>query len=77
MTSKGQVTIPKDVRDRMGLNPGDQIAFFSNDHGGVDLIRKRPITELLGSLPNNGVHLTDQEIDAAIDEFHEMRAKRG
>ncbi|MGI8610447.1 MAG: AbrB/MazE/SpoVT family DNA-binding domain-containing protein [Candidatus Dormibacteria bacterium] len=28
ITSKGQVTVPKRVRDRMGLRPGDQVDFI-------------------------------------------------
>jgi antitoxin PrlF len=27
VTSKGQVTIPKEVRDRLGINPGSKIDF--------------------------------------------------
>jgi antitoxin PrlF len=33
ITSKGQVTIPKAVRERMGLRPGDRIRFVSDRHG--------------------------------------------
>ncbi len=32
MTSKGQMTVPKDVRDRLGLRPGDKVEF---DEDGV------------------------------------------
>jgi antitoxin PrlF len=40
LTSKGQVTIPKAVRDRLGLGPGDEIEFVETS-GGFH-IRKRP-----------------------------------
>ena len=33
LTSKGQVTIPKLVRDRLGLRPGDEVAFVQADDG--------------------------------------------
>jgi AbrB family looped-hinge helix DNA binding protein len=33
MTSKGQVTIPQMLRDRVGLTPGTEVAFEATDHG--------------------------------------------
>lgn len=39
VTVKGQVTIPKPVRDRLGLKPGDEVTFEAAPDGGV-LIRK-------------------------------------
>ena len=29
MTSIGQLTVPKGIRDRLGLKPGDEIEFMS------------------------------------------------
>lgn len=34
MTSKGQVTIPKEIRDKLGVGPGSDIG-FSEDGGQV------------------------------------------
>lgn len=39
VTTKGQVTIPKPVRDRLGVKPGDRVA-FDLDEGGQVLLRK-------------------------------------
>ncbi len=32
MTEKGQVTIPKAIRERFGLRPGMEIRFVEKDH---------------------------------------------
>ena len=40
MTSKGQVTIPRIVREALGLHQGDPILFEERD--GLVIIRKRP-----------------------------------
>ena len=37
VTSKGQVTIPKPVRDHLGIGPGSQIAFRCADDGSIIL----------------------------------------
>ncbi len=38
VTSKGQVTIPKKVRDRLGVHPGEEVGF--EEKGGVIVITK-------------------------------------
>jgi antitoxin PrlF len=68
MTSKGQLTVPKEIRDRLGLEPGDKVEFVESGDDRI-VLRKRRIVELkelFGSLPTNGVSLTLGEIDEAI-----------
>jgi antitoxin PrlF len=35
VTSKGQITIPKDIRDILKIGPGDQIDFIINNQGKI------------------------------------------
>ncbi|MFO1152647.1 MAG: AbrB/MazE/SpoVT family DNA-binding domain-containing protein [Rhodospirillales bacterium] len=41
ITSKGQVTLPKAVRERLGVRPGEEVQFRLNDQGEV-VIEKGP-----------------------------------
>jgi len=51
ITSKGQLTIPKQIRDRLGLKPGDRLAFDIEDGSMRLRVEKRSTLEdLRGSL---------------------------
>jgi antitoxin PrlF len=51
MTSKGQVTIPADIRKSMGLNAGERVVFTRLDDGTTVMRAKtRSILELKGML---------------------------
>jgi len=41
LTIKGQVTIPKRVRDYLGLAPGDKVRFEYADDGAVRIVAPR------------------------------------
>jgi len=67
VTSKGQITVPKDVRLRLGLKPGDRVRFIVEGDGRVRLLpAKRDISELVGILPRPKRALTIEEMDAAV-----------
>jgi antitoxin PrlF len=55
LTSKGQTTIPAEVRARLGLEPGDRIDYVLNDDGTVVLKAATiDIAELAGLLAQPG-----------------------
>jgi AbrB family looped-hinge helix DNA binding protein len=67
MTSKGQITVPKDIRLKLGLKPGDRIRFLLEADGRVRLMpAKRDISELVGVLPRPRRALSIEEMDEAI-----------
>ena len=71
MTSKGQLTVPKEIREQLGLAPGDKVELVVSGADGTAIMRKRRVvelSELLGSMPNNGYSLTLEEMDEAIAE---------
>ena len=45
LTSKGQVTVPKSVRDFLGIGPGSKVSFELTPAGDVVL---RPVTAKAG-----------------------------
>jgi AbrB family looped-hinge helix DNA binding protein len=53
VTSKGQVTIPQAVRERLGIEPGSEVDFELDGHG-ARLVRASPgtgselVTRMLG-----------------------------
>ena len=54
VTSKGQVTIPKPIRDHLGIGPGSRIAFRRADDGNI-VIEKADGTEPLVKKLQKGV----------------------
>ena len=67
VTSKGQITIPVEVRTQMGLRPGSRITFVATDDGGFEIrAAGRSITEFKGVLPRPAVPVTIEEMNEAI-----------
>lgn len=52
ITAKGQITVPKSVRDQLGVRPGDSLEFdFVRDHFEIRPVPRRSIAELFGVFP--------------------------
>ena len=55
LTNKGQVTVPRRIRERLGLKSGDKIAFTMLSDGTVVMRPKtRRLADLAGSLTRPG-----------------------
>jgi AbrB family looped-hinge helix DNA binding protein len=67
ITSKGQITIPKSVRDLLQLRSGDRVDFVVEDNGTVVLVPlTRSVTALKGMLPRPGKPVTLEQMDEAV-----------
>lgn len=81
LTSKGQTTIPIEVREALKLKPGDRIQYVVAD-GRVELIpRNRSVMELAGILydPDRkpvSIEEMDEAIGEALAESYEQSLDR-
>jgi antitoxin PrlF len=67
MTSKGQITVPKAVRVRLNLKPGDRVLFIVEEDGAVRMrAANKDISSLRGILPPPKRKATIEEIEASI-----------
>lgn len=78
LSSKGQTTIPAEIRDYLGLKPGDRIIYAVSD-GKVELrARNLRAVDLVGVLgPPPAGPKTLREIDEGIEEAASDHAARG
>jgi len=67
VTSKGQITIPKEIREKLGISPGEEIGFV--ERRGVFFIRKpmkrSPFEKWMGRLTD----LKGSESDKIINSL--------
>ena len=55
LTSKGQTTIPKEIRDRLRIRPGDRMTFTLMPDGTVVMrVKNKRVVELAGTLRKKG-----------------------
>jgi antitoxin PrlF len=68
VTSKGQITIPSQVRNALGLEAGDRVEFVEQGKGQFAIVAAtRSVQELKGRFQNKrGKPVTIEEMNAAI-----------
>ncbi len=55
LTSKGQTTIPKEIRESLGMKAGDRMTFTLMPDGTVVMrVKNKSITQLAGTLHKKG-----------------------
>lgn len=75
ITSKGQITIPKPVRQRLGVNPGDRVEFIEMESGVFQLVAaSHDITALKGVVPKPKKAVSIEEMNEAIAEMGKEEA---
>ncbi len=67
ITSKGQTTLPKQVREALGVGAGDRVRYVILDNE-VRVLPMRPIGRWFGALKHDGPRVTLEDLERAIAE---------
>lgn len=70
LTSKSQVTIPKHIRQKLGVGPGDSVTFAANDRG--EIVVQSTLTEREQRGNTLRESQADFKMDIDVDEWLEM-----
>ena len=67
IAAKGQVTGPRPIRDKLHLEPGDEIDFMLEEDGGLRVVAvTASVTRLQGMVPEPEYPVSLAEMDEAI-----------
>jgi antitoxin PrlF len=70
ITSKGQVTIPKDVRSRLGIGTGDRVEFVEIQDGVFQIVAAtQDVQALKGIVPKPKKPVTIEDMNQTIAEM--------
>mgnify|MGYP001770963813 FL=1 len=77
LASRGQITLPKEIRDKFGLEEGDQIAFeVIGDSIQVKVIPRMSVDELFDSLPGTEVPFPGAEAEKRLMRERHLKRSR-
>lgn len=67
LTSKGQITLPKSVRERLGVGAGDKVEFIETAPGHFRLVAAtRDVRHLRGMIPKLAQPVSIEDMNRAI-----------
>ena len=67
VTSKGQITIPKPVRDALGVETGDRVEFVELERGVYTVVAAtRDIRDLKGVIPKPAKPVSVEDMNRAV-----------
>jgi AbrB family looped-hinge helix DNA binding protein len=72
LTSKGQVTLPKSVRERLGVEAGDRLEFIESEQGFLVVAATRDIRSLKGIIGPPKTPVTIDDMNKAIEKMGRM-----
>lgn len=76
ITSKGQVTIPVDVREKLGLKTGDKLQFVLMDGHCLVIPRNRDARTLFGMLKDHAIEgTTIEDYNEAVEQYFSAGGK--
>ncbi len=84
LTSKGQITMPQEVRQTLGLHAGDKVDFVPDDAGGFKVVAlRKDVTALRGRFagrarrPVSIEDMGEAVRDEAASRAHTAERRRG
>ena len=67
LTSKGQITIPKEVRERLGVEAGDRLEFVEQERGVYKVVAAtKDVRHLKGLVPRPPRPVSVEDMKAAV-----------
>ena len=68
VSSKGQVTLPREVRTALGVSAGDRLDFIRLEDGTYAIVpASHSVRALKGLLPQRATAVSLEQMDAAIE----------
>ena len=68
VTSRGRTTLPKAVREALGIVRGDRLRYVVCEDNRVRMLAVRPLSRLFGALEHEGPPVSLQDMERAVGD---------